>query len=141
MYSLCERVTNIYVIYIVPSFLKTHVKFATKYYPFELFEHKRLEQKCKMDKVGIRIMVQFFFLEEKTVKEIFEILSFLRNCSILDEWIQMWQNKHRRYTTFQTTVIQENIDKVLDMVLNDCRLKLDKYWIQCVELRENYVEK
>lgn len=96
---------------------------------------------------------RFFFLEGKAAKEIHErMLSTLsesypslRNHSILSEWIQQRQNEHWTCTVFrttvQTTVTQENIDKVLDMILNDRRLKLDKHWIQCVELRGNYVEK
>ncbi|EZA55747.1 Histone-lysine N-methyltransferase SETMAR, partial [Ooceraea biroi] len=91
----------------------------------------------EMDKIGIRDVIQFFFLEGKTAKEIHErILLTLGDSCPSYETVRLWVNEFKRGRTSiedaprpgarKTAVTPEIIDKVHDMVLADRRVKVRK---------------
>lgn len=88
-----------------------------------------------MDKIGIRGIIQFFFLEGKTAKKIHErILPTLGDSCPSYETVGLWVNEFKRGRTSikdaprsgapKTAVTPEVIDKVHDMVLADRRVKV-----------------
>ncbi|KAK5645801.1 hypothetical protein RI129_004265 [Pyrocoelia pectoralis] len=90
-----------------------------------------------MDKIGIRGVIQFFFLEGKTAKEIHDrILPTLGDSCSSYETVRFWVNEFKRGSTSiqdaprpgapKSAVTPESIDKVHDLVLTDRRLKVCK---------------
>jgi transposase len=88
-----------------------------------------------MDKIAIRGVIQFFFLEGKTAKEIHErIFPTLGDSCPSYEAIRLWVNEFKRGRTSiedaprsgrpKTAVVPKIIDKVHDMVLADRRVKV-----------------
>lgn len=88
-----------------------------------------------MEKIGIRGVIQFFFLEGKTAKEIHErILPTLGSSCPSYETVRLWVNEFKRGRTSiddaprpgapKTAVVPEIVDKIHDLVLTDRRLKV-----------------
>jgi histone-lysine N-methyltransferase SETMAR len=88
-----------------------------------------------MDKIAIRGVIQFFFLEGKTAKEIHErIFPTLGDSCPSYEAVRLWVNEFKRGRTSiedaprsggpKTAVVPKIIDKVHDMVLADRRVKV-----------------
>ncbi|KAK5646393.1 hypothetical protein RI129_004857 [Pyrocoelia pectoralis] len=88
-----------------------------------------------MDKIGIRGVIQFFFLEGETAKEIHDrILPTLGDSCPSYEAVRLWVNEFKRGRTGiqdaprpgapKSAVTPEIIDKVHDLILTDRRLKV-----------------
>jgi len=88
-----------------------------------------------MDKIGIRGVIQFFFLEGKTAKEIHErMFPILGDSCPCYESVRLWVNEFKRGRTSikdaprsggpRTVVTPKTINKVHDMVLSDRQIKM-----------------
>jgi len=88
-----------------------------------------------MDKIGIRGVIQFFFLEGKTAKEIHErMFPILGDSCPCYESVRLWVNEFKRGRISikdaprsggpRTVVTPKTINKVHDMVLSDRQIKM-----------------